>query len=423
MSDKVKITKRAVDALKATDTRYVAWDTDLPGFGVRVSPTGGKTYVLKYRVGGGRAGRVRWGVIGQHGPLTPEQARDTARRWASEVAAGRDPAGEKQDRRAMPTVAGLMQDYLDSHVKLRNKPSTAAYVRDLVERIISADPIAKLKVSDVAASDVARLQARLSQTPTTANRVRAALSTAFGLAETWGYRPRNSNPCKEVHKYPERAKERYLSPAEFAALGDALDKADRGCLYVEEGGKPRLRLVGKSAVAAIRLMILTGARRGEILGLRWEWIDWKAGHVSLPDSKTGKKRILLNPAALAILDGLSMPENGKGYVIRGGAGNDPETPLVNIKDSWGAIRQAAGLQDVRIHDLRHSFASVMVSAGMSLPMIGALLGHTDAKTTQRYAHLASDPLRAAADKGGSAIAGHLNAGKGGAEVITMRRRG
>lgn len=184
-----------------------------------------------------------------------------------------------------------------------------------------------------------------------------------------------------------------------------------------------MRLVGKSAVAAIRLMILTGARRGEILGLRWEWIDWQAAHVSLPDSKTGKKRILLNPAALAILDGLNTPGNGKGYVIRGGAGNNPETPLVNIKDSWGAIRQVAGLQDVRIHDLRHSFASVMVSAGMSLPMIGALLGHTDAKTTQRYAHLAADPLRAAADKGGSAIAGHLNAGNGGAEVITMRRRG
>lgn len=422
MSDKVKITKRAVDALKGAAVRYVAWDTDLPGFGVRVSPSGAKTYVLKYRVGGGRAGRVRWGVIGQHGPLTPDQAREIARRWAADVAAGRDPAGDKQDRRAMPTVADLMRSYLDSHVRLRNKPSTAAYVRDLVERIICADPIARLKVADVAAADVARLQARLSDTPTTANRVRSALSTAFGLAETWGYRPRNSNPCAEVQKYPEKAKERFLSPAEFAALGEALDKAERGCLQIEEGGKLRLRSVSKSAVAALRLMILTGARRGEILGLRWEWVDWQAAHVSLPDSKTGKKRILLNPAALAVLDGLEMPGSGRGYVIRGGNGSDPEIPLVNIKDAWGAVRLAAGLPDVRIHDLRHSFASVMVSDGMSLPMIGALLGHKDSKTTQRYAHLAADPLRAAADKGGSAIAAHLGAGKGGAEVIPIRKR-
>lgn len=421
MSDKVKITKRAVDALKGETARYVAWDTNLPGFGVRVTPSGAKTYVLKYRVGGGRAGRVRWGVIGQHGPLAPDQAREIARRWVAEVAAGRDPAGEKQDRRAMPSVADLMRSYLDSHVRLRNKPSTAAYVRDLVERIICADPIARLKVSDVVAADVARLQARLSDTPTTANRVRSALSTAFVLAETWGFRPRNSNPCTEVQKYPEKAKERFLYPAEFAALGDALDKAERGCLHIEEGAKLRLRSVSKPAVAALRLMILTGARRGEILGLRWEWIDRQAAHVSLPDSKTGKKRILLNPAALAVLDGLEMPASGRGYVIRGGNGNNPEMPLVNIKDAWGAVRLAAGLPDVRIHDLRHSFASVMVSGGMSLPMIGALLGHRDSKTTQRYAHLAADPLRAAADRGGIAIAAHLGAGKGGAEIIPMRK--
>ncbi|WP_134725158.1 site-specific integrase [Paracoccus luteus] len=164
----------------------------------------------------------------------------------------------------------------------------------------------------------------------------------------------------EVQKYPEKAKERFLSPIEFAALGDALDKAERGCLQIEEGGKMRLRTVTKSAVAAIRLMIRAGARRGEILGLRWEWIDWQAAHVSLPDSKTGKKRILLIPAALAVLNGLDLPSNGSGYVIRGGDGTDPEVPLVNIKDSWGAVRLAAGLPDVRIHDLRHSFASVMV---------------------------------------------------------------
>ena len=316
-----------------------------------------------------------------------------------------------------------MADYVRTHVEVRNKPSTAAYVRDIVDRIICRDAIAKLKVSDVSAADVARLHARLAPTATTANRVRSALSTAFNLAETWGYRPRNSNPCADVQKYPEKAKERYLSQSEMLALGEVLAKAESGELQINEGGKPRLRRVSKSAIAAIRLLILTGARKGEILGLRWEWIDWQAGHAALPDSKTGKKRILFPPAAFEVLRGLDQPADGKGYVIRGGDFQNAEIPLVNIKDPWGIVRTAAGLPDVRLYDLRHSFASESVSSGMSLPMIGALLGHRDSKTTQRYAHLAADPLKAAADRMGNQIAAKLNAGKGGgAVVIPLRQR-
>ncbi|AUH66044.1 tyrosine-type recombinase/integrase [Paracoccus zhejiangensis] len=335
MAEKIRITKRSVDALRATGARYIAWDTALSGFGVRVGPTGSKTYVLKYRVGGGRAGRVRWGVVGQHGALTPDQARVIAQRWTNEIAAGGDPAGDKQDRRQMPTVADLMNDYIKLHVEPRNKSSTAIYVQDIVERIICKDPIAKLKVSDVSTADLARLHARLINRPTTANRVRSALSTAFNLAETWGYRPRHSNPCQDVQKYPEKAKERYLSPPELAKLGAVLSKAEEGELQIEQGGKLRLRRINRSAIAAIRLLIFTGARKGEILGLRWEWIDMEAGHASLPDSKTGKKRILLPPAALEVLRGLDKPETGRGYVIRGGDFSDPEIPLVNIKDPWG----------------------------------------------------------------------------------------
>lgn len=422
MAESIKIMKRTVDALKASAERYVAWDSDLPGFGVRVSTTGSKTYILKYRVGGGRAGRVRWGVIGQHGALTPDQAREIAQRWAAEVAAGGDPAGEKIDKRKAPTVAELLGQYLESHVRVRNKPSTVAYVTDLVERVILADPLAKLKVLDVAEADIARLHARLSRTPTTANRARAALSKAFALAETWGYRERNTNPCGQVERYRENPRERFLSPAEFAALGEALAAADRGELHLTEGGKTKAVRVSKWAVAAIRLLILTGARRGEILGLRWEWIDWQAGRANLPDSKTGRKPLMLPPAALAVLEGLDRPESGKGFVIRGGDYSNPEVPLVNLKDPWGIIRAAAGLPDVRPHDLRHSFASVMVAGGASLPVIGALLGHRDVKTTARYAHLSTDPLRAAADQVGGVLASHLKGPNGGADVVPLQRK-
>lgn len=419
MSDSIKITKRAVDALKARPVRYMTWDTELAGFGVRVGPSGSKSYLLKYRVGGGRAGRVRWGVIGQHGTLTPDQAREIARRWAAEVAAGGDPAGEKLDKRQAPTVAELLGDYLRDHVETQNKPSTRAYVTDLVNRILLKDPIAKLKVADVTAADVARLHARLSRTPTTANRVRSALSKAFALAETWGYRPRHSNPCQDVEKFKETARERFLSPAEFATLGDVLAKAERGELGVEVDGKAKAARISPWAAAAIRLLIFTGARRGEILGLRWEWIDAQAGRANLPDSKTGRKPLMLPPPALEVLRGLEQPESGKGYVIRGGSYTDPETPLANLKDPWGLVRRAAGIPDVRPHDLRHSFASVMAAGGSSLPVIGALLGHRDVKTTARYAHLSTDPLRAAADQFGGVIAGHLKGPEGGAEVVPL----
>lgn len=423
MLDKIKVSKRTVDALKATGERFIAWDTDLSGFGVRVGPTGGKTYILKYRVGGGRSGRVRWGVIGQHGALTPEQARETAQRWASEVAAGGDPAGDKIEKRKAPTVAELLGQYVEAHVEVRNKPSTVAYVKDLVSRVICKDALAKLKVSDVTGADLARFHARLAKTPTTANRARSVLSKAFSLAEVWGYRPRNSNPCNEVEKYKESARDRFLSAAEFAALGEALAKAETGSLTIEENGKPKVVRLSKWAVSAIRLLIFTGARRGEILGLRWEWIDWEAGRANLPDSKTGKKPLMLPPAALEVLRGLGMPENGKGFVIRGGDYSDPETPLVNLKDPWGLIRRAADLPDVRPHDLRHSFASVMIAGGASLPVIGALLGHRDVKTTQRYAHLSTDPLKAVADHVGGVIASHLKGPNGGAEVVPLKRKG
>jgi integrase len=423
MADSIKISKRTVDALKATGERRVVWDTDLPGFGVRIGPTGGKSYVLKYRVGGGRSGRVRWGVIGQHGALTPDQARDMAQRWAAEVASGGDPAGDKIEKRKSPTVSELLDQYLESHVGAKNKASTAEDAARLANKLIRP-ALGRLKVADVTGADVARFHAANARTPYQANRARSVLSKAFNLAETWGYRERHSNPCADVEKFPEKARERFLSPAEFAALGEALAKAERDeALVIESEGKARSVRVSKWAVAAIRLLIFTGARHGEILGLRWEMMDWQAGRANLPDSKTGKKPLMLPPAALEVLRSLDMPRGGKGYVIRGGDYTDPETPLANLKGPWGTVRVAAGLPDVRPHDLRHSFASVMVAGGASLPLIGALLGHRDVKTTARYAHLATDPLKAAADHVGGVLASQLKGPEGGAEIVPLHRKG
>jgi integrase len=422
MAVRIKIGKRTVDALEVTGARYVAWDTEIPGFGVRIGPTGTRTYVLKYRVGGGRSGRDRWGILGRHGSITPEQARDRARLWTAEVVAGGDPAGDRIEKRKAPTVAELVSEYLEKHVQVHNKPSTRAYVEDLARRLILPDAIARVKVSDVTEADLARFLGRLASTPTTANRVRSALSKAFSLAETWGYRAKGTNPCREAPKHQERARERFLSPAEVSRLGEVLARAERGELTLERGGKPRLVFVSSAAIAAIRLLLFTGARRGEILGLRWEMIDLAAGVARLPDSKSGAKSIMLPPGACSVLEGIGRPESGRGFVIRGGDHTDPETPLVNLKDSWSVLREAAGLEGVRMHDLRHTFASLLVANGYSLPVIGRLLGHSSPATTARYAHLADDPLKAASKHAGAVLDAQLK-GQGKAEsVVPMLRK-
>jgi integrase len=235
-------------------------------------------------------------------------------------------------------------------------------------------------------------------------------------------RPDGSNPCKNVERFKEQSRERFLTGAEFQRLGEVLAQAERAALLVAGiNGKERLTRVNPQAIRAIRLLIFTGARVGEILGLRWEYIDAGNGRANLPDSKTGKKVIQLPAPALEVLATAERPEDGRGYVIRGGDGSDPEVRLVNIKGPWGVIRQAAGLDDVRPHDLRHAFASIAVAGGLSLPMIGALLGHRETRTTQRYAHLSDDPQRAAADQIAGRISDAMRGPESGAEVVTLRK--
>lgn len=414
---KLKLTKRVIDGLPVTGARYTATDTEIAGFCVRVSARGQKVYGFRYRAGGGRNGRDRWFKIGTHGQITVDQARSVARELAVETARGGDPAATRTEKRNAPTVSEMLDRYLDEHVSKKNKASTARNAKLLCENLIRPN-LGKLKAVDVTTSDVAKFHAANAGTPYQANRALAALSKAFELAEIWGLRPESSNPCKKVERFKEQARERYLTTAEFKRLGQVLNDAKRGPVsYREMYGSESPRLVNRQAVYAIQLLIFTGARVGEVLSLQWEWIDFASGRANLPDSKTGKKTLQLPHPALNVLQEIQAncgAVNCNGYVIRGGDGTDPDRPLVNIKDPWAILRRAAGLDDVRIHDLRHAFASVAVSGGLSLPLIGSLLGHRQPSTTQRYAHLSDDPQRQAANQVAAAIDAAM---AGGADVL------
>jgi integrase len=395
----VKITKRTVDAAAPGEREYAIWDSEISGFGLRVYPTGRKAYCLRYRVGGGRGGTARKPTIGTHGTITAEQARAIAKDWSAEIRRGGDPSATRTASRNAPLMADLFERYLEDHARPHKKASSVKDDEGLI-RCLLLPAFRRRKVAEVTRADVDGFHKGLKGTPYRANRALALLSKSFNLAEVWGWRPDGSNPCRHVRKYREEKRERFLSQQELARLGSALAAAERG-----EVTSPRGVTISPYAVAATRLLIFTGARRGEILGLRWEHVNFEAGRLELPDSKTGAKFIYLPPAALQLLQELPRVE-GNPHVIVGGK---PGAALVNLREPWVAIRQAADLGDLRIHDLRHSFASVGAAGGMSLPIIGALLGHKETATTARYAHLSDDPLRSAANTIGSKIADALDA--------------
>jgi integrase len=386
-----KITIRSVLALAPEGGREVTLrDTALGGFEVRARLGGAKVYGVRYRVGGGRDAPMRRVTIGAHGsPWTPDTARAEARRLLALVAQGKDPAGARTAAKTAPTVADLAQRFLAEHAEVKRKTSTAKEYRRLLDHVV-LPALGKKRVADLMRQDVARLHHARRATPTEANRALAVISAMFNMAERWGERADGSNPSRHVEKYPQRRRERFLSADELARLGDVLAG------YI---GSPYY-------AAAIKLLVFTGARLGEILSLQWQWIDFERGEARLPDSKTGAKTLHLPPPALAVLAELPRIE-GNPHVIVGAV---PGAALINLEKPWRAIRKMAGLEDVRLHDLRHSFASIAASGGMGLPIIGKMLGHSQAQTTQRYAHLASDPVKAAAAAVASKIAAAMAGG-------------
>lgn len=384
-----RLNKRTVDGLHATDREYFVWDEDMPGFGIRVMPSGHKGYLIQYR---DTSGRTRRQALGRHGTVTADEARAEARDLLSAAARGHNPAEETKRRRGAAMVGELCDRFLKEYVPTHCKPSTAKEYRRSVDLFIKPS-IGLMKVEDITRTHVAELHHRHREVPYQANRTLGVLSVMFNQAEVWGLRPDGSNPCRHVKKYQEEKRERFLSPEELARLGQALDS-------LSASGEESL-----PALNAVWLLILTGCRLGEIQTLKWEYIQGNSAW--LPDSKTGAKRVYLGQAALEVLARIERVE-GNPYVI---TGKLPGSHLTDMQKPWRRIRAQAGLDDLRLHDLRHSFASNAVGLGESLPMIGKLLGHAHVQTTARYAHLADDPMKLAADRVSSEVARLMTGGR------------
>jgi integrase len=402
-----KLTKAVIDRADPTESDYFLWDSELKGFGVKIAKGGRKSYVCKYRVGGGRAAPTRRFTIGAHGsPWTVDQARGEARRILGRAANGEDPAKEKQDARKQISVAELCELYLKQGVGTK-KASTIATDKGRIERHIKP-LLGKKKVPDVTRADIKRFLQDVANGKTsadvrtglhgraivtggkgTASRTVGLLGGIFSFAFDSGLI--EVNPVRGIKRYADRRGDRYLSQQELVALGKAMRKA------LADGLNPQ-------AIAILKLLIFTGARKGEIETMSWAAVDFGGRYLRFDDSKTGQKAIPLNAGALEVL--AAIPRlSGSPHVFPAlrGEGHYEGTPKV-----WRKVRSTAGIEDVRLHDLRHSFASVAVSGGASLPMIGALLGHADSATTQRYAHLHDDPLRAASEAIGSTISASLS---------------
>jgi integrase len=409
-----RITAAAVDAMASST---VIWDSEVRGFGVRHRARD-RVYLLKTRIKGrqriltiGRDGRGAWG---------PESARREAIRLLGLIRDGKDPAAERDEAKTAPDLAAFAERYLIEYARPHKKPRTVAEDERLLKlHVLPA--LGRTKVREIGKAEVARFHASMSRTPVAANRALAFLSAVLGWAEKVGARPDNSNPCRHIERYPEKAVERLLTAAELARLGDALDRAAepwtdasravwrqecerqaealaipaaQRARWVESRAPRRDSAEDWRAIAALRLLIFTGARLSEILTLRWDWIDAVQGVARLPDSKTGAKNLYLPPGALAVLQALPRLA-GNPHVF---PGDRPAASFVGIQKPWQRVRALAAIPDLRIHDLRHAFASVAVASGDSLFIVGKILGHRQASTTERYAHLAPDPAKAVADR-------------------------
>jgi integrase len=374
----------------------VTYDDAVKGFGCRVTAAGGRAFILNYRRK--LDGRERRYTIGSFPDWGTTAAREEAKRLKRAIDGGADPVGEQEENRAAATVADLCarfeRDYLS-----RNRTTTQRVYRQQIRTDI-LPAFAKTKVAAISHADIDGFHHRLSgRAPTHANRTIAVLSRMFSLAVRWGWR--SDNPCKGVERNQENKRHRYMTAAEISRLSAALAKlADQG------------------AANAVRLLLLTGARRGELLAAKWTDIDLEAGVWTKPASTTKQAtfhRVPLSAAAVQLLTEMRAQADDDAewiFPARGG-GHRP-----HINDAWIRLRKAANLPDVRLHDLRHTYASVLASSGLSLPVIGALLGHATPTTTARYSHLFDNPLRAATERASAILTG-----KSPAEIVPLKKRG
>jgi integrase len=380
------VAKITLNVVKTLQPGSLVWDRDVKGFGVRRQRQAVK-YILKSRI----RGKDHWFTIGTHGaPWTPDTARQEAKRKLGEVAAGKDLAAVREQQRSVLTFTEVVDRFLEEHGKKVERRTVSEYERLLRRHAVPALDDRPINAIDRAA--VAKLHHSLAATPRQANLLLSVLSKLMGWAGKRGQLPSEANPCRGIDRYKENKRERFLSAAELSRLGEVLREAEQE------------KTLPPYATAAIRLLLLTGARLSEILTLKWDYVDPDNRQLRLPRSKTGQKSIYLTAAVADILQSLPRVQ-GNPFVV---VGEKPGAHLVNLQKPWDRIRVRAGLEDVRLHDLRHTYASVGATGGLSLLFVGKLLGHTQASTTQRYAHLAEDPVRQAGEQISEAIATALN---------------
>jgi len=409
-----KLTKRAVDAASPRPGRYFVWDSELKGFALRVAESGTKTYIVRYRPRGtGRTGPKRFIVLGRHGAITPDEARTQAKSVLGAVAAGQDPANERSRAKSAISVAQLIEFFINQHAKPKRKPGTAAGYEAILNSYL-LPKFGKRAPDQITAADISQLHLSLRDRPYQANRLLAVVASMYSLAARQGIVPKGTNPAHGVERFRESSRERYLGSEELGRLGETLRLGEvEGLPWRSDVGESRSKhlareenrrtVLSADVVLAFRLLMFTGARLREILTLQWSHIDLERGLINLPDSKTGRKTIVMSAATA---DLLRERERRGTYVIPGPEGDKPRSDL---KRPWRAIQRHAKLEGVRIHDLRHTFASIGAGASLGLPIVGKLLGHSQPATTARYAHLDTDPLRRASN----VIGGHLAAALGG----------
>jgi integrase len=433
-----KLTKRFVESVKPDAKAVVVFDDGkpgIPGFGLRVLPSGVRSYFLQYR---NKEGRLRWFTIGKHGKVTVDEARKKAGQIHAAVASGKDPSGEKLAYLHAPTVGDLLDRYLTEHVQKRNRPTTRAEVGRLVAKCIRPH-LGRLKVSAVTRQDMVRMHRALAETPRQANFVLSICSKAFKLAEVWGMRPEGTNPATKIERNRENHRERFLSADELGRLGKTLRLAvTEGLPWRVDETKPgakhlakphnRRTIVPRVTGAAIELLLYTGCRLSEVLGMRWSQVDFDQGIITLPETKAGKPQVVvMNGQAQQVLRSLAAMRANSTAKLEDLSWvfprrNDPNRPLSkdNLEAAWQRLRAAANLPDVRLHDLRHTVGTYAGQSGANAFLVRDLLRHKDLAITGRYVNRADNPVRTLSAQVGERIAAGL-AGKPLAAVVPIKR--
>ncbi|MGJ0485134.1 MAG: tyrosine-type recombinase/integrase [Methylomicrobium sp.] len=382
-TEKKKLTKKIVDeATYVGDAhrgeRHVIWDTELSGFGLRVYPTGKKAFILSYR----HNGRKRLITLGQYGSITPDQARIEAKKHHVEIIQGRDPLEERQKARSGDTIKDLCVAYIERHAS--KKKSAKDDIRRIERHIVPA--WGSLKANAIKRADVAALHSKIGKNngQYEANRVLALISKMFSLAELWGIVDEgHSNPARGVEKFKEEKRDRYVTPEEMPKLIKAIQNERN-----------------EFARYGIWLYLLTGLRKEELLQAQWDDIDYGRNEIKIKETKKGNKHYVpLSAFARELLDNITRIE-GNPFII---VGKNPGAHLVNIDKPWQRVRKAAGIEDVRIHDLRRTVGSWLAQAGNSLHLIGRVLNHSNTSTTAIYARFGQDSVREALDRHGEQI--------------------